>query len=363
MTRVAIVGCGVIAPTYATTLKELGNIELAACVDGIPERAADFAAAHHTHAATLEQVLDDDTIDAIVNLTPPQAHTTVSRAGLEAGRAVFSEKPLAIELADGRELVSLATDRRVRLGCAPDTFLGAGLQTARVVIDRGDIGEPVAANAHMLQAGPEWWHPDPGFFYLYGAGPLFDMGPYYFTTLVQLLGPASAVTGAARISRTKRPINSDPRRGEMLDVEVPTHVTSVITHASGPISTLVTSFDVLDWKNSIEIYGTEGVLQVPDPNSFGGPVLLRRAGEREWTEVPLIEMTLPQSRGIGLADMLWAQRTGRAHRASADLALHVLELMTGTIAASDSGQRIDLSTTFERTPVLPAGLAPNTFDD
>lgn len=363
MSRVAIIGCGVIAPTYATTLKELGNIELAACVDGISDRAEEFAATHATKSATLEQVLDDGDIDAVVNLTPPKAHTTVSRAALEAGRSVFSEKPLAIEFADGHELVTVANARDLRLGCAPDTFLGAGLQTARSVIHRGDIGEPLAANAYMLQAGPEWWHPEPDFFYHYGAGPLFDMGPYYFTTLVQLLGPASTVTGAARISRAKRPINSDPHRGEMIDVEVPTHVASVITHTSGPISTLVTSFDVMDWKNSIEIYGTEGILQVPDPNSFGGPVRVRRAGELEWTEVPLVETSLPQSRGIGLADMLWAQRTGRAHRASADLALHVLELMTGTIKASDSGQRIDLSTTFERAPLLPTGLAPNTFDD
>jgi len=363
VSRVAIVGCGVIAPTYANTLKDLGNVELAACTDGIPERADEFAAAHETKAATIEEILATDDIDAVVNLTPPKAHSTVTRTALEAGRSVFSEKPLAIELADGQALVALAGERGLRLGCAPDTFLGAGLQTARAVIDRGDIGEPVAANAYMLQAGPEWWHPDPGFFYQYGAGPLFDMGPYYFTTLVQLLGPATAVTGAARISRTKRPINSDPRRGELLDVEVPTHVASVITHASGPISTLVTSFDVLDWRNSIEIYGTDGILKVPDPNTFGGPVRIRRAGDPEWTDVPLIEVNLPQQRGIGLADMLWAQRTRRAHRASADLALHVLELMSGTIQASESGRRMDVTTTFDRGPLLATDLAPNTFDD
>ncbi|MGQ0434906.1 MAG: Gfo/Idh/MocA family protein, partial [Microthrixaceae bacterium] len=353
MSRVAIVGCGVIAPAYAGTLRELGNIELAACVDGLPERAESFATAFGTRVATLEEVLGDDSIDAVVNLTPPQVHAEVIRLGLEAGRAVFSEKPLAIELEVGQALVQLAVDRGLRLGCAPDTFLGVGLQTARAVIDRGDIGEPVAATAAMLQAGPEWWHPDPDFFYKRGAGPLFDMGPYYFTTLVQLLGPARSVTGAARITRAKRPINSDPRRGELIDVETPTHVTSVIEHVSGPITTLVTSFDIADWRPaSFEVFGTEGTLSVPDPNTFEGPVMVKRWGEPAFTEVPLVDTSLPQQRGIGLADMLWAQRSGRAHRVSGDLALHVLELMAGTLRASESGERVMITTPYERTPLL-----------
>jgi predicted dehydrogenase len=362
--RVAIVGCGVIAPAYASTLAALGTITLAACVDGIPERAGALADAHGARVATLEDVLAADDIDAVVNLTPPKAHATVTRAVIDAGRAAFSEKPLGIELDEGRDLVDAAAARGVRLGCAPDTFLGAGLQTARAVIDRGDIGEPLAANAFMLQSGPEWWHPDPELFYQRGAGPLFDMGPYYFTTLVQLLGPARTVTGAARISRAKRRITSEPRRGELLDVDVPTHVTSVIEHESGPIATLVTSFDVQESRyRNIEIYGTDATLSVPDPNTFGGPVRIKRFGEQEWTDVPLLEHAIPQQRGIGLAEMLWAQRTGRAHRASADLALHVLELMTATIASADDGRRVDLTTTCERAAPLVPGLTPNTFDD
>jgi predicted dehydrogenase len=363
VSSVGIVGCGVIAPAYAGTLAELGNVQLVACADALPERAEALASAHGARAMSIDDLLVADDIDAVVNLTPPKVHVEVIRAGLDAGRAVFSEKPLAIELEDGRDLVQRAVDRGLRLGCAPDTFLGAGLQTARSVIDRGDIGEPIAANGYMLQGGPEWWHPDPGFFYQYGAGPLFDMGPYYFTTLVQLLGPARAVTGAARISRPKRTINSEPRRGEQIDVNVPTHVASVIEHAAGSISTLVISFDVLDWRNAIEIYGTEGILAVPDPNTFGGPVGVRRAGELEWSDVPLLDTHLPQQRGIGLADMLWAQRTGRAHRASAELALHVLELMSSTLRAAESGQRVDLTTTVDRAAPLPIGLPPNTFDD
>lgn len=363
MSRVAIVGCGVISPAYTTTLAELGNVEVVACTDAIPDKAHELATASGARVATFDEILSADDIDALVNLTPPKAHAAVTRAGLEAGRSVFSEKPLGIDFEEGRDLVRLAADGGLRLGCAPDTFLGTGLQTARAVIDRGDIGVPVAANAYMLSAGPEWWHPSPDFFYQLGAGPLFDMGPYYFTALVQLLGPARTVTGAARISRPKRMINSEPRRGEEMVVEVPTHVVSVMEHASGPISTLVLSFDVLDWRNSIEIYGTEGILAVPDPNAFVGPVQVRRAGQGKWTEVPQVETNLPQSRGIGLADMLWAQRTGRAHRASAELSLHVLELMTETVRAADSGQRVTLSTTVERAEPLAIGLPANTFDD
>jgi predicted dehydrogenase len=363
VSRVGIVGCGVIAPAYANTLQELGNVELVACADMLPERAEALAAGHGARVSTIDELLVADDVDAVVNLTPPRAHAELTRAALDAGRAVFSEKPLAVEFADGRELVTLAAERGLRLGCAPDTFLGAGLQTARAAIDRGDIGEPLAASAFMLQGGPEWWHPDPEFFYQHGAGPLFDMGPYYFTALVQLLGPARSVSGGARISRAKRTISSEPRRGEQIDVTVPTHVASVIEHAAGPLATLVMSFDVLDWRNSIEIYGSEGVLAVPDPNTFGGPVRVKSVGSIEWSDVPLVDAHLPQHRGIGLADMLWAQRTGRPHRASGELALHVLELMTGTIRSSDTGQRVDLETICERAALLPHGLAPNTFDD
>lgn len=363
MSRVGIIGCGVIAPAYADTLEKLGNVELVACADKVPVKADALAEKSGARVATIDEILGADDIDAVVNLTPPKAHVGVTQAVLEAGHAVFSEKPLAIELEEGRALVDLATERNLRLGCAPDTFLGAGLQTARAAIDRGDIGEPLAASAYMLQGGPELWHPEPDFFYKYGAGPLFDMGPYYFTALVQLLGPARSVTGNARISRAKRTIGSEARRGEQIDVEVPTHVVSVIEHASGPLASLVISFDVLDWRSSIEIYGSEGVLAVPDPNTFGGPVRIKTIGSFEWTELPLHDAHLPQSRGIGLADMLWAQRTGRPHRASGDLALHVLELMTGTIKAADVGQSVELDTTCERAPLLPAGLSPNTFDD
>jgi predicted dehydrogenase len=364
VSRVAIVGCGVISRTYAQTISELGFIELAACVDAEADRAAELASAFGAQARSLDDVLHDPDIDAVVNLTPPLAHAAVSHASLDAGKVTFCEKPLGVEFAEGQALVAHAAANRTPLGCAPDTFLGAGLQTARAVIDRGDIGEPLAANAFMLGSGPERWHPNPSIFYQHGAGPLLDMGPYYLTTLVQLLGPARAVSASARISRAQRPILSEPRRGELIDVEVPTHVGSLVEFVSGPIATLVTSFDVQATRYfNIEVYGTEATLSVPNPNTFGGPVRVKRVGDEAWTDVELLPAHLPQQRGIGLADMLWAQRSGRAHRTSSALALHVLELMTSALASAEAGRRVELATTCERAAPLPVGLAPNTFDD
>ena len=365
MTAIAIVGCGVIAPAYAQTFAELGFVDLVACADAIPERAAALAAAHDIpRATTLDDVLADPTIDCIVNLTPPLAHTAVSDAALRAGKSVFSEKPLGVDLDEGRALVALAADLGLRLGCAPDTFLGAGLQTCRAVIADGFIGEPIAANAFFLGSGPESWHPHPDIFYRRGAGPMFDMGPYYLTTLVQLLGPARAVSAAARITHAERTIGSEPRRGERIPVEVPTHVSSAIEFASGAIATVVTSFDVQASRyRNIEIYGTEATLSVPDPNYFEGPVRVRALGDTEWREIPPRPSALPARRGIGAADMLWAIGSGRAHRASGDLALHVLEMMTASFASAERGERIALTTDCMPAELIPTGLPLHTFDD
>ena len=364
LTRIAIVGCGVISRTYAHTISQFDFMELSACVDAEPGRAEALSAPYGAEARPLDDVLGDPAIDSVVNLTPPLAHEAVSRAALEARKATFSEKPLGVELTEGQRLVDLACERGVRLGGAPDTFLGAGLQTARAAIDRGDIGEPLAANAFMLGSGPESWHPSPTIFYQRGAGPLFDMGPYYLTTLVQLLGPARSVSASARISRAKRLITSEPLRGQVIDVEVPTHVGALVEFAAGAIASLVTSFDVQATRYyNIEVYGSEATLSVPNPNTFDGPVRIKRNHDEAWTDIDLLPAHLPQQRGIGLADMMWARRTGRAHRASAPLALHVLEIMTGALSAAEQGRRLDLQTTCERAAPLPTGLAPNTFDD
>lgn len=363
--RVAIAGCGVIAPAYAATLSQIASVDLVAVADELPDRAQALAERFApARATTLDEVLADPDVDAVINLTPPLAHHAVSRAIIDAGKHIFSEKPLGVDLDQGIDLVEAAAAAGVRLGCAPDTFLGQGLQTCRAVIESGLIGEPVAANAFMLQGGPERWHPHPDIFYRHGAGPLLDMGPYYLTALVQLLGPARAISAGARITHATRTITSEPRRGERIPVEVPTHVASVVEFSAGPIATLVTSFDVQASRyRNIEIYGTEATLSVPDPNTFGGPVRIRAATDTEWHEVPLRANGLPQQRGIGASDMLWALRSGRAHRASDRLALHVLELMTGAVRAAESGRRVDLATSCTPAALLPEDLGPGAFDD
>jgi predicted dehydrogenase len=269
---------------------------------------------------------------------------------------VYNEKPLAIERADARRMLDLAALNGLRVGCAPDTFLGAGLQTCRKLLDDGAIGEPVAATAFMLGHGPEGWHPNPDFFYQYGAGPMFDMGPYYLTALIAMLGPVRRVTGSARISFPERTISSQPHHGEKIAVNTPTHISGVLDFASGPVATLVTSFDV--WHAQvprIEIYGSLGTLSLPDPNTFGGPVRLRLAGDEHWREVPLTHAHAENSRGIGVADMAYGLRDGRPHRASGDLAFHVLDLMHAFHDASHEGRHIDITSVCERPAALPVG--------
>ncbi len=363
-TRVGIVGCGNISEVYARKLSLLASVDLVACADLVPGRAKELAEKH-----AIPQALDPDSLlaspelEVVVNLTIPAAHAEISRAAVAAGKSVFSEKPLALDLADGLALGEAAREAGVRVGCAPDTFLGAGLQTCRKLIDDGAIGEPVAAHGFMLQPGPEMWHPGPQTFYQRGAGPLFDMGPYYLTALVHLLGPVRRVSGSARITHPKREIRSQPLRGQQIDVEVPTHVSAVLDFESGPVATLTTSFDVQASRlRNIEIYGTEATLSVPDPNTFGGPVTLRRRGATSWDELPLSHANAEQSRGIGLADMIQAVQRGRSHRASLELSTHVLDAMESIVRSSDEGAHVTPTTRCERPDALPPGLPDDVFD-
>jgi predicted dehydrogenase len=364
-TGVGIIGCGNISEVYAAKLSALPFVDLVACADVVPERAKQLAEKHGApKVLSPDALIADDDVEVVVNLTIPAAHQKVSLQVVSAGKSVFSEKPLALDLTEGLALGRAAGEAGVRVGCAPDTFLGAGLQTCRKLIDDGAIGEPVAANGFMLQPGPEAWHPGPSIFYQRGAGPLFDMGPYYLTALVHLLGPARRVTGSARITHAQREIGSKPLRGQMIDVEVPTHVSSVIDFESGPVASLTTSFDVQSSRlRNIEIYGTEATLSVPDPNTFGGPVAIRKRGEREWTEIPLSHGNAEQSRGIGLADMIRGVQQSRPHRASLELSSHVLDLMESIVRASDEGSHVAPRTTCERPAALAPGLPDDTFDD
>jgi predicted dehydrogenase len=357
--RVGLVGCGYISGRYLRNAMFFPEFEIVACADAAPERAAERAAEYGVQAVrTLPDLLADPEIEVVLNLTTPDAHASIAQAALDAGKGVYNEKPLAIGLEDGKRLVETARARGLRLGAAPDTFLGGGLQTCRQLIDEGAIGEPVAATAFMLIPGHERWHPQPDFYYQPGSGPLFDMGPYYLTALVSLLGPVRRVTGSARASFPERMIRSEPRAGERIAVEVPTHLAAVLDFASGPIATLVTSFDV--WASKVpklEIYGSHGSLGLPDPNTFAGPVRIRGADDDTWRVVPVTRPYTKNSRGLGLADMAAGLHGGvlQAHRASGELAHHVLEVMHAVETASREGQHIAIASRCERPAPLDEG--------
>jgi predicted dehydrogenase len=338
--RVGLVGCGDISGIYLENARTFVAFDIVACADLLPERAAAKAAEFGIpKACSLDELLADPDIDIVLNLTVPRAHAEVALAALAADKSVYNEKPLAITRQDGRRILEAAEARGLRVGCAPDTFLGGAWQTARKLIDAGAIGEPVAATAFMMCHGHENWHPDPEFHYQVGGGPLFDMGPYYLTALIHLLGPVRRVTGAARATFSERTITSAPKRGQKIQVETPTHIAAVLEFADGPIATLVTSFDV--WHAEvpfIEIYGSMGSMSLPDPNTFGGAIRVRRARDAAWEDVPLEFGYVGNDRGLGLADMAAAIASGRAHRASGALAFHVLDVMHGVLEAARAGQ-------------------------
>lgn len=352
---VGVIGCGNISGAYMRMLKTLPIVQVVACADLRMEAAQAMAEQYGVpRVLSVEALLADPSIEIVLNLTIPQAHGEIALAALAAGKSVYNEKPLALTRDEGRQMLALAAEKGLRVGGAPDTFLGGGLQTCRELIDAGAIGAPVAATAFMMSRGHEHWHPNPVFYYQKGGGPMFDMGPYYLTALVSLLGPVQRVSGATRITRSQRTITSQPRYGEVINVEVPTHVAGLLDFAAGPIGVIITTFDVqastLPW---IEIYGTAGTLAAPDPNTFGGPVRLRLAGDSEWKEVPVTRPYTENSRGLGLADMAEGIRTGRAHRASGELAYHVLDIMHAIHDASAESRHVLLESTCARPDAMP----------
>ena len=311
----------------------------------------------------VEALLADPDIDIVLNLTTPNAHGSIALAALEAGKSVYNEKPLALSREEGQAMLKLADQKNLRVGCAPDTFLGGGIQTCRKLIDEGAIGQPVAATAFMMSRGHEHWHPNPSFYYKPGGGPMFDMGPYYLTALVNLLGPVTRVTGSTSMTRSERLITSEPQHGTLIQVEVPTHVAGLLDFESGAIGTIITSFDIQGANlPRIEIYGTEGSLSVPDPNTFGGPVQLLSTKNREWETKSLSHGYTENSRGIGLADMAYALVSGRAHRANGALAYHVLDIMHAFQDATEQSQHISIQSTVERPSPLPLNLSDGQLD-
>jgi len=343
--KVGIIGCGNISAVYFKNCKTYRAIEVVACSDLDMERAKARAEEFGVpKACPVDELLADPEIDLVINLTIPAAHAEACLKALAAGKRVYVEKPLAVTREDGRQILRLAAEKGLRVGSAPDTFLGGGIQTCVKLIRDGWIGEPVAAAAFMMSRGHEHWHPDPAFYYKAGGGPMFDMGPYYLTALVAMVGPIRRVTGMAKMTFPERTILSEPKRGQKIQVDVPTHVAGVIEFANGAIGTIITSFDIFGGSDlpRIEIYGSEGTLKVSDPNTFGGPVLYRRKGAKEWSEIPLTHGFAENSRGVGVLDMALAIAENRPHRANGDLAYHVLEAMHGFHDASAQGRHYEM---------------------
>jgi predicted dehydrogenase len=362
--NVGVIGCGKISHVYLQAPRTFDILNIVACADIDMERARAQANRYSIpEAVTVEQLLADPKIELVINLTIPKVHAEVGLAVIQAGKSLYTEKPLAISREQADRLLEAAKLQGVRIGCAPDTFLGGGLQTCRQLIDEGAIGEPIAANAFMMNHGMEHWHPDPDFFYQPGAGPLFDMGPYYLTALITLIGPIRQVAGIAKTTFSKRTISSEPKYGNTIAVNTPTHIDGLLDFENGAAGVLVTSFDV--WAHHmpyIEVYGTEGTLNVPNPNTFGGPVLLRRRNESVWQDVSLTHLYTENSRGIGVADMAYALRANRPNRASGEMAYHVLDTMQAMLEASVEGNHRLLASTCTRPEPLVSGTLEMSWD-
>lgn len=362
--RVGIVGCGNIAPAYFKGCTMFRALEAVACADLNMDSAKARAEEYKVKALTVDELLASPDVDLVVNLTIPKAHAAISRRALLAGKHVHSEKPLGITLEEGADLVALAAKLKLRLGCAPDTFLGAGLQTCRKVITDGWLGRPVAGTAFMMGRGPEGWHPNPAFFYERGGGPMLDMGPYYITALVHLLGPIKAVSAVAVKSFPERIATCAQHFGEKLPVEVPTHNSGTLIFESGAVVTVCISFDIHAHTHSpIEIYGTEGSMQVPDPNGFGGDVKVFRPDGGQWQSFGFSHPYKDNSRSIGAADMAHAVRSGRPHRCNGELALHVLEVMLAFEKASQDGRTLAITNRCTQPAPLPLGMLPGVLDN
>lgn len=363
--KVGVVGCGKIAPAYGRGMAEWDILEVAACADLHRPAAEKFAADFQIpRVLTVEELLADPEIEIVVNLTIPAAHSAVNLQAIAAGKHVYVEKPLALTREEGKEVLAAAKKARVLVACAPDTILGSGHQLCRALLEEGAIGQPVAATAFMVGRGHEHWHPSPEFYYAPGGGPLFDMGPYYLTAMVTLFGPVVRVTAVHRTHFARRPILSEPKKGQIIDVQVPTHLTGLLEFANGATATTIFSFDVFGGHHlpRLEFHGTEGSLAAPDPNGFDGAVSLKRRDDKDWTEVPQ-RHTHKGQRGLGVADLAYSvRRRKRPHRAHGALALHVLDIMCAFHDSARAGKAVTLRTACEVAPMIPVGLPARLLD-
>ncbi|MDK3159485.1 Gfo/Idh/MocA family oxidoreductase [Kamptonema cortianum] len=361
--KVGIIGTGNISWAYFEGLKLYPFIEVAACADMNMDSAKEKAAKYNIpKVCSVDELLADSSIEIVINLTIPKAHAPVNLRILEAGKHAYCEKPFALNREEGRTVLELAKKKGLRVGCAPDTFLGPGQQLARKLLDDGWIGRAIGGTAHMICHGHESWHPSPEFYYEVGGGPLFDMGPYYINALINLLGPVKRVTSSAQTSFATRTITSEPKKGKVVKVETPTHIASIMDFHNGAVVTLLTSFDV--WAGNlpnIEIFGTEGSMSVPDPNGTGGTVKVIRPGMPEWLAMPPLHAE-PGCRGIGVADMAMAIWNNRPQRMTGELGFHALDIMQSILDASATGKHIILESACERPKALPPGMAQGQVD-
>ncbi len=355
--RIGIVGAGVISEVYLENLTtRFDNTTVVGVADLLVERAQDRAKKYGVAAFSVDELIAHPDVDIVVNLTIPAAHAEIALAAINAGKHAYNEKPLAISREDGRKLLETATAKGLLVGSAPDTFLGGGLQSARKYLDDGIIGEPVAVSAFMLSRGMEAWHPDPYFFFQPGAGPLFDVGVYYVQAMASILGPVKRVSAIARASFPERTVGNGPKKGEKIPVTTPTHIVGALEFESGIVGSLGTSFDVWETSGStLVVYGTEGTLRLPDPNTFGGPIQHLKGGSRDntWENLPLTYGNTENSRGLGVWDMANAIQTGEKHRASGELGFHVLDVMTAVLESGVEGKHITVESTLERPASLP----------
>ncbi len=365
--RVGVIGVGAISNQYLGMAKNFPIVEMAAVADLDPARAkaqADKFGIPKVY--TVDEIFKDDSIEVILNLTIPKAHVPIGLRAIKAGKHTYAEKPLGINRAEGKKLLAAAKKAGVRVGCAPDTFMGSGIQTARKLIDDGAIGRPVAFTAFMMCPGHEHWHPNPEFYYEVGGGPMFDMGPYYLTALLNLLGPVKRVMGAATIAISDRTITSQPKHGKKISVETPDHIAGTIEFENGAMGTIIQSFATRfsehNGKQPIMIFGTEGTIRVPDPNGFDGLVHYRKNADEDWRWQPST-FVKGYGRSVGLADMAHAIRTKRPHRASAEQAYAVLDLMQAFLDSSDEGKAIKPTIKYARPKPMPANLPYGTLDD
>ncbi|HVW92545.1 MAG TPA: Gfo/Idh/MocA family oxidoreductase [Devosia sp.] len=354
---IGIVGLGNISAAYLKAAKDFPILDIKALADLSPAAAKARADEFGLKAVMLDEIFKDPEVEIILNLTVPKAHVEVGLRAIDAGKHVYSEKPLGVEFAQGKKLIEAAKAKGLRVGSAPDTFFGGAHQTSRKLVDSGVLGTLVGGTAYFMCPGHERWHPNPAFYYEAGGGPMLDMGPYYITDLVNLMGPVVRVTGMTVTPSETRTITAKERAGEVIPVDVPTHVSGLLEFRSGAVVQMTMSFDVAGHRHlPIEIYGTEATLVVPDPNRFGGQIEIMKKGG-EWTNV---ETDMPYAdgnyRSIGLADMAHAIRENRPHRASGELALHVLEVMEAFGRSAEKGGAIDITTTVERPAPLSESL-------